>query len=139
MLGRACDTTPVTTPSSTGPEPARSLVGALMLCRVTGRSMEPTLRDGDVLLARRAETAGSGALVVVRWPGDRPVSVKRLVARDAAGWWVERDSAYEGTDSWSVGAVPLDGLLAVVVARVWPHPRRFGPGDLRTPGRRGPA
>ena len=108
-----------------------------MLCRVSGRSMEPTLRDGDVLLARRTRTARAGSLVVVRWPGERPVSVKRLVSRHADGWWVERDNASEGTDSWAVGAVPPDGLLGVVVARVWPRPRRFGPGDLRTPGQRG--
>jgi signal peptidase I len=108
-----------------------------MLYRVNGRSMEPTLHDGDVLLARRARTARPGSLVVVRWLGERPVSVKRLVSRDGDGWWVERDNASEGTDSWAVGAVPPDGLLAVVVARLWPRPRRFRPGDLRTPGQRG--
>ena len=99
--------------------------------------MEPTLHDGDVLLGRRSSTAQLGALVVVRWPGDRPISVKRLVARDRDGWWVERDNASEGVDSWAVGAVPPEGLLAVVFARLWPRPRRFGPGDLRTPGQRG--
>lgn len=107
-----------------------------MLCRVDGRSMAPTLAPGDVLLARRARTASPGALVVVRWPEDRPVAVKRLVGRDPGGWWVERDSPVEGVDSWSAGPVPADGLLAVVVARLWPRPRRFGPGDLRTAGER---
>ncbi len=126
----------MTTQPLPGPAPLPALVGSLLLCRVQGRSMRPTLEDGDVLLARRTSTAVPGALVVVRWPGDRPVAVKRLVARDRGGWWVERDSAQEGTDSWSAGAVPPEGLLAVVVARLWPRPRRFGPGDLRTAGQR---
>jgi len=89
--------------------------------------MLPTLREGDLLLARRASRARPGAVVVVRWEGSRPVSVKRLLRRDPEGWWVERDNPSEGVDSWSAGAVPADGVLAVVLVRLWPRPGRPAP------------
>lgn len=95
----------------------------LGLVRVTGRSMEPTLREGDALLVRWGATAAPGALVVVRLP-DRPLSVKRAVHREPQGWWVERDNPREGTDSWALGAVPDPDVLGVVVLRYWPLLRR---------------
>jgi hypothetical protein len=88
--------------------------------------MEPTLRDGDRLLVRwRPAGARAGRLVVVQLPGGRPEAVKRLGHREPDGWWVERDNPAEGVDSWQVGAIPDGGLLGVVLARVWPAPRRF--------------
>jgi hypothetical protein len=89
--------------------------------------MQPTLRDGDLLLVRWGAAPRRGRLAVVRLPDDatgrpRPPSVKRLVRREDGGWWVERDSPLEGVDSWQVGAVPDRDVLAVVVARLWPRP-----------------
>jgi hypothetical protein len=85
--------------------------------------MEPTLRDGDRLLVRYGSPPRVGALAVVRLP-DRPVAVKRVVRRERDGWWVERDNPAEGVDSWLVGAIRDDDVLAVVVCRVWPWGRR---------------
>jgi hypothetical protein len=86
---------------------------------VRGRSMLPTLGDGDRLLVKYARTARPGALVLVVLPGGRPLSVKRLVRHEpGGGWWVERDNPREGVDSWLVGAVAEDDLVAVVVARL---------------------
>jgi hypothetical protein len=88
--------------------------------------MLPTLSDGDHLLVTRGHRrAAVGRIAVVRLPGDRPVAVKRLTGRVDDGWWVERDSPSQGVDSWLVGAIPDDAVLAVVLARVWPHPRRL--------------
>jgi phage repressor protein C with HTH and peptisase S24 domain len=90
---------------------------------VRGRSMEPTLRDGDHLLVQWGGRPEVGRLVVVRWPG-RPMSVKRAALHDAQGWWVERDNPVEGVDSWQAGPVPDEDVLATVVGRVWPVRRR---------------
>ncbi|WP_020575799.1 S24 family peptidase [Actinopolymorpha alba] len=87
------------------------------LAIVRGRSMQPTLWDGDRLLVKYVGDARPGDLVLVRLPGGRPLSVKRLVRREPEGWWVERDNPREGVDSWQVGAVPPGDLVAVVVNR----------------------
>ncbi|MGI8993797.1 MAG: S24/S26 family peptidase [Nocardioidaceae bacterium] len=93
------------------------------LAVVRGRSMEPTLRAGDVLLLRYDAPPRVGQLVVVRLP-DRPVAVKRAVRREGGGWWVERDNPHEGVDSWLVGAIPDSDVVASVWRRVWPLLRR---------------
>ena len=93
---------------------------------VRGRSMQPTYLDGDRLLLVHGARPRVGRAAVVRLP-DGVVAVKRVVRREPGGWWVERDNPAEGVDSWSVGAIPDDDVLAVVVGRVWPfHPRRAG-------------
>lgn len=90
---------------------------------VRGRSMEPTLHGGDRLLVRwRPAGAEPGQLVIVRLPGGRGASVKRLWRHEPDGWWVERDNPAEGVDSWQVGSIPDDDRLGVVVARLWPRP-----------------
>lgn len=109
-----------------GPPPPRWAVRV-----VRGRSMQPTLRDGDRLLVRGVRPTDvaprPGALVVVRLPGGRPEAVKRVLRREEEGWWVERDNPAEGVDSWLVGAIPDADLLGVVLARLWPRPRPFPP------------
>ena len=90
---------------------------------VRGRSMEPTLLDGDHLLVRWGGRPRLGLLVVVQWPG-MPMSVKRVGHRDDDGWWVERDNPNEGTDSWSAGPLTTHQVLGVVLLRLWPLRRR---------------
>ena len=107
-------------------------VRALELVRVRGRSMLPTLADGDVLLVRNGwrvrRSARAGRLAVVRLSADRPVAVKRLGIRDRDGWWVERDNPGDGVDSWQLGRpVPDADLLGLVLLRVWPPPFRLPP------------
>ena len=65
------------------------------LAVVSGRSMEPTLYDGDRLLVRYGARPRPGRLAVIRLP-DRPIAVKRLVSRLDDGWWVERDNPIDG-------------------------------------------
>jgi phage repressor protein C with HTH and peptisase S24 domain len=94
------------------------------LAVVRGRSMVPTLREGDRLLVRHGARPRPGRLVVVRLP-DGVVAVKRATRREPGGWWVERDNPAEGVDSWSVGAIPDADVVARVLGRVWPRPRRL--------------
>ena len=112
----------------------RRLTGALTrlaprlgVAIVRGRSMTPTLLDGDRLLVQYGATPRAGNLAVVRF-ADGVVAVKRLDHQSHDGWWVVRDNASEGRDSWSGGAIAPDGVLAVVLARIWPRPgRRLAP------------
>ncbi|MFP5334948.1 MAG: helix-turn-helix transcriptional regulator [Actinomycetes bacterium] len=90
----------------------------LGLARVRGASMEPTLRDGDLLLVRWGAPPRAGRLAVVRLPDGRPLSVKRLTRQVDDGWWVERDNPREGVDSWLVGALPPSDVLAVALLRL---------------------
>jgi hypothetical protein len=96
---------------------------------VRGRSMTPTLREGDRLLVRYGAVPRAGGIAVVRF-SDGVVAVKRLDHLSEDGWWVVRDNAFEGRDSWSGGAIAEDGVLAMVVGRLWPRPGRLsGPPD----------
>jgi nickel-type superoxide dismutase maturation protease len=90
---------------------------------VRGRSMQPTLYDGDRLLVRHGAVPRSGDLVVVRLP-DGVLAVKRATFRRDGGWWVERDNPAEGVDSWQAGPVPPADVLGTVLLRVWPLRRR---------------
>lgn len=99
---------------------------------VRGRSMLPTLREGDRLLVRYGARVRPGALVVARFP-DGTVAVKRAqerrpvrsgaTAAGAVGWWLVSDNPDEGVDSRHRGPVAEDQVLAVVRLRVWPSPR----------------
>lgn len=89
---------------------------------VRGRSMLPTVRDGDRLLVVHGAAPRPGRLAVVRLP-DGVLAVKRVTRPEPGGWWVERDNPAEGVDSWAIGAVPDADVIALVVGRLWPAPR----------------
>jgi signal peptidase I len=93
---------------------------------VRGRSMEPTLYDGDRLLVVHEAAPKPGGLVVVRLPGG-VVAVKRAARREPEGWWVERDNPAEGVDSWAVGTVADRDVVARVLVRLWPLRRLSRP------------
>ena len=100
------------------------------LAVVRGRSMLPTLRDGDRLLVSYDAVPRPGDLVVVRLP-DGTVAVKRALRRQRGGWWVERDNPAEGLDSWAVGAIADHDVLAVVRRRLWPIRPTRGSGVVQ--------
>lgn len=93
--------------------------------------MEPTLHEGDLLLALWGAPIRPGVVAVVRLPPDhtgapRPLSVKRISQMDPDAphrWWVDSDNPREGVTSFEVGSLDPDDVVAVVVARVWPQPR----------------
>lgn len=87
--------------------------------------MEPTFVDGDRLVVLHGAVVRVGRAHVIRLPngpdGPRPVAVKRITRREPGGWWAERDNPREGVDSWLVGAIPDQDVLARVLLRL---PRR---------------
>lgn len=89
--------------------------------RVIGPSMVPTLKHGDIVLARRTSQPRADDVAVVTW-GSRPgqLSIKRVTKPDRDGWHVEGDNPGASTDSRELGPAQVHG---VVVARLWPHPR----------------
>lgn len=91
---------------------------------VRGESMQPTLRDGDLLLINRSRRPTVGELAIVRF-ADGEVSVKRVDLIDPNGYFVTRDNPQQGRDSWTLGgvAIPSADVLATVITRVGP-PRR---------------
>lgn len=93
---------------------------------VRGPSMAPTLSDGDVVLVRFGARVRPDDVVLVRWAA-RPsqLSVKRARRRDGDGWFVTGDNPYGSTDSTTLGPA---AVLGVVLARLWPRPRRLRRG-----------
>ncbi len=92
--------------------------------------MAPTLAPGDLLLVRYAATVRPGCLVVAKFP-DSTVAVKRAVERrtthsGAAAWWLLSDNPDEGVDSRHRGPIPDRDVIAVVLLRIWPKPRKWG-------------
>jgi phage repressor protein C with HTH and peptisase S24 domain len=90
--------------------------------------MLPVLRDGDRLVVRYGAPVAAGRLVLARL-ADGTLAVKRAAeARRTrtghAGWWLLSDNPAEGVDSRHRGVVAADDVVAVVVARLWPRPRR---------------
>lgn len=90
---------------------------------VSGPSMVPTLRPGDVLICvRRARVRpGDVVLATYRTMPHRLV-VKRVVRAQDGGWWLASDNTFAGGDSAAHGVADVE---ARVVLRVHPgRPRR---------------
>jgi phage repressor protein C with HTH and peptisase S24 domain len=116
-----CDTTRV--PQHSGQVP----VPRIGLARVSGESMLPTLRPGDVLLVSYRRTPRAGRLVVARF-ADGTVAVKRAAERRLTrtgvdGWWLLSDNPDRGVDSRHRGVVAETDVIAVPLLRLWPRPR----------------
>ncbi len=111
--------------SSLGETLSRILLGGLAalglgLIRVRGRSMAPTLADGDYVLVRRpgrrgALTVRTGDVVCVRRPG-LPMMIKRLGARDgASGRFALSGDGIGSMPSVDLGTVAGDEVLGRAV------------------------
>jgi len=80
--------------------------------------MWPGLVAGDEVIVHPRQPPRPGDVVVVGHP-HRPGLrlVKRLLRREAGGWWVEGDHRDASTDSRHFGPVPEPLLLGRVIAR----------------------
>ena len=99
---------------------------------VSGPSMEPTLSDGDWLIATRARSIRRGDVVVVRHPDGRVDLVKRVSAMPGetidgltlgpAEYLVVGDNPAASTDGRSFGPVGRTAIEGVVRFRYSPRP-----------------
>jgi phage repressor protein C with HTH and peptisase S24 domain len=90
---------------------------------VSGPSMTPTLRHGDVVVVRHGARVRPGDVVLARFRTlpDRLV-LKRAVRGQDGGWWLASDNSYADGDSETHGVADV---LARAVLRVRPgRPRR---------------
>jgi phage repressor protein C with HTH and peptisase S24 domain len=90
----------------------------LFTALVREASMAPALRDGDAILVRRTRHARPGDVVVVRFPGEPGLYVKRALRPVTGGWWVEGDNADASADSRRYGPAQVVGR---VLLRWWPR------------------
>jgi phage repressor protein C with HTH and peptisase S24 domain len=81
-------------------------------------SMAPTLRDGDAILVWRTGRIRPGQVVVVRFPENPGLFIKRAVRPVEGGWWVEGDNAQVSVDSRRYGPAEVVGR---VLLRWWPR------------------
>ena len=91
--------------------------------------MAPTLMPGDRLLVRYGAPVVAGAVVLARFP-DGTLAVKRATERRTTssgepGWWLLSDAPDDGVDSRHRGPVAEGAVLGVLLARLWPRPRRL--------------
>jgi len=105
------------------------MLGVWHRVRVSGQSMTPTLRDGDIVLVRYGAAVRPGDVVLARFRGGLDVLVlKRAVRAQDGGWMLASDNARAGSDSAQYG-------VAEVQARVcwlWHRRLRGGRGGPRT-------
>lgn len=91
----------------------------LLIRRVVGESMAPTLRPAQIIVASGAvRRLRPGQVVVVRHGGLE--KIKRLARVDQAGGqvFVTGDNREQSTDSRHFGWLPRRAVLAVVI---WPR------------------
>ena len=79
--------------------------------------MQPTLRDGQVVVVRRRLPAIND-IVVAHHPVTGELIIKRLTRIDGGGCWLEGDAhrpetAATSSDSWTFGDVPLSNIIGV--------------------------
>ncbi len=82
--------------------------------RVTGESMVPALRSGDVVLVERKAAAQIGDIVLIRRPG-QPAVLHRVIGCGADGSLVTKGDANPTRDIRSVAPKYAAGRVAAVV------------------------
>ncbi len=121
---------------------ALRLAGRLTRLRVVGASMEPTLWDGDRVVAVRAGTIGPGHVVALRDPRQPTrLLVKRVARVGAEGVTVLGDRPDASTDSRTFGPVAADAVVGRVRYRYAPRERAGplpGPATGSVPRRQDP-
>jgi phage repressor protein C with HTH and peptisase S24 domain len=95
--------------------------------RVSGPSMVPTLRDGDVVLVRHGARVRPGDVVLATFTSMPGRYVLKRVARAAGqGWWLSSDNAAAGGDSAVHGVAQVHARVVLRWRNGSILPRRLG-------------
>lgn len=96
----------------------------MLLRRVVGKSMLPTLRPGQIVIARQRFTyIKPGDVVVLQHDGIE--KIKRVTSIDGSKVLVEGDNPQASTDSRHFGSVPRQAIVGkVLFVRSRPTVRR---------------
>ena len=95
----------------------------LTTVRIIGPSMAPALRNGDCWVVRRGARVSVGDVVLAVHPLRPHLQiVKRVVRREADGWWLEGDNPDFSDDSRVYG--PVTEVVGTLVFRYSPLIRR---------------
>lgn len=89
----------------------------IVVRRVLGHSMEPTLRGGDLVVISTSHEVRPGSIVMARIRG-REV-IKRVAAIDSEGYSLRGDNLSSSTDSRDYGFVHSQAILG---AMIWKLP-----------------
>ena len=85
-----------------------------------GKSMNPTLKDGEVVLVDREAGIGVGDVVVAKHPIEQNSEVVKRVARitDRGHYFLVGDNLDDSIDSRHYGAVAKEYIKGKVIARL---------------------
>ena len=85
--------------------------------RVSGPSMVPTLRDGDVIVVWHGARVAAGDVVLASFRSmpDRLV-VKRAVSRSGGGWWLASDNPFADGDSDTHGVADVHARVVLRIS-----------------------
>jgi phage repressor protein C with HTH and peptisase S24 domain len=67
--------------------------------KVTGKSMEPTLKEGDYVIVGKPSTISKGDMVVVSHAGKE--KIKRVKKIRGEKYWLEGDNQTFSSDFWA--------------------------------------
>ncbi len=86
--------------------------------RVTGKSMEPTLHDGQIVLLNKLAYFFSlpkeKDIVALRDPRDKKILIKRIIKKEKNKFFVQGDNKAESTDSRKFGMIGKNDILGKV-------------------------
>lgn len=84
--------------------------------RITGNSMLPILKDGDMVLVKPSESYQIGDIVVAQHPFKQSVVlIKRVSEIHEKGLFLVGDNPVESTDSRTLGNISQKDILGKVV------------------------
>jgi nickel-type superoxide dismutase maturation protease len=85
-----------------------------------GKSMNPTLKDGEVVLVDREAAFGVGDIVIAKHPFEQNNEVVKRIERinERGDYFLVGDNLEESSDSRHFGAVAREYIKGKVVARL---------------------